>query len=45
MKTEIESAFKNFITVIEAYREIGLRINEYYKDNSYKDDLSKAKTT
>lgn len=43
MKTEIETAFKNFITVIESYREIGLRINEYYKDNNYKDDLSKAK--
>jgi hypothetical protein len=43
MKAEIETAFKNFLTVIDSYREVGLRVNEYYKDNNFKDDLSKAK--
>jgi len=44
MKEEIETAFKNFITSIESYKESAVRINEYYKDNNFKDDLSKAKT-
>lgn len=44
MKTDIETAFKNFITSIETYKETAVRVNEYYKDNNFKDDLPKAKT-
>ena len=44
MKEEIEKAFKEFISSIESYKETALLINEYYKDNNFKNDLSKAKT-
>ena len=44
MKEEIETAFKNFIKSIESYRETAVKLNDYYKDNNYKDDLGKAKT-
>jgi hypothetical protein len=44
MKEEIETAFKNFIVSIESYKETAARVNEYYKDNNFKEDLSKAKT-
>lgn len=43
MKEEIEKAFKDFISSIESYKETALKVNEYYKDNNFKDDLSKAK--
>lgn len=44
MKDEIEKAFKSFIISIESYKESAVRINEYYKDNNFKNDLAKAKT-
>lgn len=44
MKTDIETAFKDFIKSIESYKETAARVNEYYKDNNFKDDLGKAKT-
>jgi hypothetical protein len=44
MKEEIEKAFKGFITSIESYKESASRINDYYKDNNFKEDLLKAKT-
>lgn len=44
MKTDIETAFKNFVKSIESYKETAVRVNEYYKDNNFKDDLGKAKT-
>lgn len=44
MKREVETEFKNFIKSIESYRETAEKINNYYKDNNFKDDLSRAKT-
>jgi Protein of unknown function (DUF3829) len=43
MKDEIETAFKNFIKSIESYKETAAKVNDYYKDNNFKDELSKAK--
>jgi hypothetical protein len=43
MKNNIETEFKKFIKSIESYKESASKINEYYKDNNFKDDLSKAK--
>jgi hypothetical protein len=44
MKADIETTFKNFITSIETYKLTAEKVNEYYKDNNFKDDLAKAKT-
>ncbi|MBS1513386.1 MAG: DUF3829 domain-containing protein [Bacteroidetes bacterium] len=42
MKTEIESAFRELLKVLEKYYSVSERVTKFYKDKEYKDNLSKA---
>ena len=42
MKTEIESAFKNMLDVMDNYYSAAKKTSDYYKDKEYESDPSKA---
>ncbi len=43
MKNEIESSFKNLLSVLDEYYPVAQKVSDYYSNGEYKNDVSKAK--